>query len=104
MPHQLRIAKPVSDLKKTTAMYCRGLGLQVIGSFGNHKGFDGVMLGIHDAGYHFEFTFCRSHPVGPAPTPEDLCVFYVPSFSVWQRNRLASNSLNHSIHIGTVEV
>jgi hypothetical protein len=42
------------------------------------------MLGIHDAGYHFEFTFCRSHPVVPAPTPEDLCVFYVPSFSVWQ--------------------
>ena len=65
-------------------MYCRGLGLQVIGSFENHKGFDGVMLGIHDAGYHFEFTFCRSHPVVPAPTPEDLCVFYVPSFSVWQ--------------------
>ena len=26
-------------------MYCRGLGLQEIGRFENHDGFDGVMLG-----------------------------------------------------------
>ena len=65
-------------------MYCQGLGLRVVGSFVDHEGFDGVMLGIAGAGYHFEFTYCRTHPVAPAPTAEDLAVFYLPSLADWQ--------------------
>lgn len=83
-PH-LRIARPVSNLATTQDMYCRGLGLVVVGSFINHDGFDGVMLGIPDGGYHFEFTYYRGHPVAPAPTTEDLMVFYIPSSGEWQR-------------------
>ncbi len=82
-PH-LRIARPVSDLQKTRAMYIHGLGLRVIGSFENHEGFDGVMLGLVGADYHFEFTSCRAHPVRPSPTLEDLAVFYLPTASQWQ--------------------
>ena len=84
MHHHLRIAKPVGNLSATQAMYCRGLGLRVIGSFENHDGFDGVMLGTAGASYHFEFTYCRSHPVVPVPTAEDLAVFYIPSSSEWR--------------------
>jgi len=65
-------------------MYCRGLGLRVLGSFENHDGFDGVMLGHEDSNYHFEFTHCRKHPVVPAPTAEDLAAFYIPVFAEWQ--------------------
>ncbi len=65
-------------------MYCRGLGLRILGSFENHDGFDGVMLGIVGSSYHFEFTYCRSHPVAPAPTPEDLMVLYVPLEAEWR--------------------
>jgi len=65
-------------------MYCRGLGLHVIGSFENHDGFDGIMLGVAGANYHFEFTHSRKHPVHPAPTVEDLAVFYTPAESGWQ--------------------
>ena len=65
-------------------MYCHGLGLRVVGSFEDHEGFDGVMLGLPDSGYHFEFTHCRTHPVKPAPTPEDLVVFYVPRQTEWR--------------------
>lgn len=65
-------------------MYCQGLGLHIIDRFDNHQGFDGVMLGMEDADYHFEFTYCRSHPVVPTPTHEDLAVFYLPILSVWQ--------------------
>ena len=65
-------------------MYCRGLGLHVVGSFENHRGFDGVMLGTAGGNYHFEFTRCPSHPVTPAPTAEDLVVFYIPSLTEWQ--------------------
>jgi YycE-like C-terminal domain/YycE-like N-terminal domain len=65
-------------------MYCRGLGLYVVGSFENHDGFDGVMLGVAGSHYHFEFTRSRSDPVVPTPTAEDLAVFYIPDLSEWQ--------------------
>jgi catechol 2,3-dioxygenase-like lactoylglutathione lyase family enzyme len=84
MPYHLRIARPVSDLLKSQAMYCQGLGLLVLGRFEDHEGFDGVMLGQPDSGFHFEFTRCRHHPVVPAPTPEDLAVFYIPEEPEWQ--------------------
>ena len=65
-------------------MYCRGLGLLVIGSFENHDGFDGVMLGIPGSSYHFELTYCRKQPVVPTPTAEDLVIFYMPVVSEWE--------------------
>lgn len=65
-------------------MYCRGLGLRIVDGFENHEGFDGVMLGLEGASYHFEFTHCRTHPVAPAPTPEDLVVLYIPTAAEWQ--------------------
>jgi len=65
-------------------MYCRGLGYIVLGSFEDHDGFDGVMVGAQGSGYHFEFTRCRAHPVPPTPTAEDLAVFYVPDAAEWQ--------------------
>ena len=61
MPLHLRIARPVSNIERTKDMYCRGLGLRVIGSFENHDGFDGIMLGVAGANYHFEFTHSRQH-------------------------------------------
>jgi hypothetical protein len=81
-PH-LRIARPVTDLARSTALYCRGLDLLVLGRFEDHAGFDGVMLGAPDGGYHFEFTRHRAHPVAPAPTVEDLVVFYLPGATDW---------------------
>ena len=64
-------------------MYCRGLGLRLVGRFEDHDGFDGVVLGLKDSSYHLEFTRCRTHPVAPAPTPEDLLVFYIPTAAEW---------------------
>jgi hypothetical protein len=64
-------------------MYRAGLELQRIGHFQDHEGFDGVMLGTPGGAYHFEFTHCRSHPIKPTPTPEDLLVFYVPDRNEW---------------------
>lgn len=84
MAQHLRIARPVSDLANSTDMYCRGLGLRVIGSFDDHEGFDGVMLGVRGSSYHFEFTRCRNHPVAPSPTPEDLVVLYIPAEAEWK--------------------
>lgn len=84
MNAHLRIARPVTDLHRARSMYVDGLGLDVVGSFEGHDGFDGVMLGRAGAGYHFEFTACRHHPVRPSPTPEDLVVLYLPDLNVWE--------------------
>jgi len=79
----LRIARPVFDLERSQTMYCRGLGLRLLGRFEDHDGFDGVMLGYPSAQYHFEFTHCRSHPIAPTPTAEDLLVLYLPRRDAW---------------------
>src|SRR5262245_5070721 len=84
MSLQLRIARPVSNLAKSKDAYCRGLGLRVLGSFEDHDGFDGVMLGVSGSSYHFEFTYCRTHPVVPSPTSEDLLVLYIPTETEWR--------------------
>ena len=83
MNYKLRIARPVSDLSRTTKMYSEGLGLEILSSFTDHEGFDGVMLGSPGASYHFEFTHCRAHPIIPTPTEEDLIVFYIPDKTEW---------------------
>lgn len=79
----IRIARPVTNLSRTQAMYLSGLGLVCLGKFHDHEGFDGIMLGEPGAYYHFEFTSNRSHPIQPSPTPEDLLVFYVPDREKW---------------------
>ena len=82
---QLRIARPVADLLRSERMYLAGLGLRRLGGFTDHAGFDGVMLGLPGAGYHFEFTSCPAHPVAPTPTAEDLVVLYLPDGAAWEQ-------------------
>ncbi|HEX3122499.1 MAG TPA: VOC family protein [Rhodanobacteraceae bacterium] len=77
------MARPVSDLAKTTTMYRRGLGLRIVGNFENHDGFDGVMLAFASADYHFEFTHCRNDAAPPAAAIEDLIVLYIPDPAEW---------------------
>jgi catechol 2,3-dioxygenase-like lactoylglutathione lyase family enzyme len=83
MPAHLRISRPATDLPAIVAMYKNGLDLEELGSFADHDGFDGVMIGNKGGGFHFEFTFCRQHPVTPSPTQEDLLVFYEPDPEKW---------------------
>lgn len=49
------------------------------------------MLGVPGASYHLEFTRCRTHPVTPSPTTEDLVVLYIPAEAEWNA-RCASMS------------
>ncbi len=67
------------------AFYRDGLGFEVLGGFEDHEGFDGVMLGHRDAGYHLELTHQRGHRVGRAPNAEHLLVFYLPDAEAWRR-------------------
>lgn len=85
MTHHLRIARPVSDLARARRMYCTGLGWSVLGSFADHEGFDGIMVGAAGAAYHVEFTRRRRNPVVPSPSEEDLLVLYLPDREEWDQ-------------------
>lgn len=75
---RLRVARPVTDLDASARRYAEGLGLEELGRFTGHAGFDGVMLGVPGWAWHLELTRCPGHPVAPAPTAEDLLVLYLP--------------------------
>ena len=66
------------------AFYRDGLGFEVLGSFEDHEGFDGVILGHPGTGYHLELTHQRGHKVGRAPNAEHLLVFYLTDLDSWQ--------------------
>lgn len=80
----IRVARPTDRLSDVVQFYVEGLGLSVLGSFEDHDGFDGVMLGLPGAPYHLEFTSQRGHCVGEAPTKDNLLVFYFPEYGLWQ--------------------
>lgn len=79
----LRVARPSDDLEALLPFYRDGLGLEILSSFEDHDGFDGVVLGRPDAPYHLEFTRRRGHRAGRAPTEDNLLVFYLPDADAW---------------------
>ncbi|HEN3634013.1 TPA: VOC family protein [Yersinia enterocolitica] len=79
----MRVARPTDNLKLISEMYCRGLGFSELGSFADHQGFDGVILGHPHHAYHLEFTHHRGTRVGFAPTQDNLLVFYLPDEAQW---------------------
>lgn len=83
-PH-VRFARPVADPAQSAVIYCAALGMQVLGAFTDHDGFDGVMVGHREQDFHFEFTRDQRQPVSPTPTHEDLVVFYVPGLNEWEQ-------------------
>jgi hypothetical protein len=50
----VRIARPTDQMAAVVAFYRERRGLEVLGSFEHHAGFDGVMLGLPALSWHFE--------------------------------------------------
>ncbi|KAH7036067.1 putative ring-cleavage extradiol dioxygenase [Linnemannia elongata] len=91
----LRFARPTASLSNVLHFYQTALGLHLIASFDNHRGFDGRILSPTsgtDSGaapWHLEFTYQHHHasgefPVGlaevelcHAPTQDNLLVLYL---------------------------
>ena len=74
---QVRLARPTNQLERVVQFYHEGLGLAILGSFQNHAGYDGVMLGLSGHEYHLEFTQHQNGSPCPAPTKDNLLVFYL---------------------------
>jgi rhodanese-related sulfurtransferase len=74
---KLRVARHTDNLEKIIRFY-QLLGLENLGSFTNHDGYDGVFLGIKNESWHLEFTTSQDAPFHE-PDEDDLLVFYCKS-------------------------
>jgi catechol 2,3-dioxygenase-like lactoylglutathione lyase family enzyme len=75
---QVRFARPTQQLDAVIAFYHDGLGLNKLGEFRDHDGYDGVMLGLPGKTYHLEFTRHAAGRPCRAPSADNLLVLYVP--------------------------
>jgi hypothetical protein len=71
---KLRVARHTAQLQPLVSFY-QLLGLQVLGGFTNHSGYDGVFMGLPAANWHLEFTTSGNDPAYQ-PNEDDLLVFY----------------------------
>lgn len=82
---RVRIARPTDRLEEVVAFYRDGVGLPVIGSFEGHAGYSGIMLGLPGTSYHLEFTHHEDGSDCPAPSRDNLLVFYMYDRAVMDR-------------------
>lgn len=70
-----RFARHTNDILKLQSFYVDVLGMEILGDFKNHNGYDGVFLGKKNENWHLEFTKSEeiiSFNFGD----EDILVFY----------------------------
>ena len=92
----LRVARATDRLDEIARFYRAGLGFELVGEFRDHDGFDGVILGHADAGYHFEFTLERESPARRPPDAESLLVFYLPDADAFHAATTRVEALGHA--------
>ncbi len=77
---KFRQARHTNQLKPIIDFYTKIIGLENLGEFENHNGYDGVFIGPADTfnsktGWHLEFTVSWEQPLH-RPDEDDLLVFY----------------------------
>lgn len=69
---QVRLARPTDKLEEVLRFYTEGLGLKIVGSFKEHNGYSGYMLGLPGTNYHLEFTQHAAGSPCSAPSRDNL--------------------------------
>jgi catechol 2,3-dioxygenase-like lactoylglutathione lyase family enzyme len=92
---QFRIARPTDKLEEVIKFYEEGLGLKRIGEFHNHEDYDGIMFGLPGVEYHLEFTRHMNGSPCPAPTKDNLLVFYFPDKSEIEKIHHRLNTMGY---------
>ena len=92
---QVRIARPTDRLEAVVAFYRDALALPILGSFRDHDGYDGVMLGLPGKACHLEFTRHRDGSPCPAPSRDNLLVLYIPDEADFERARARIEAQGH---------
>ena len=73
---KFRVARHTNDLQRLVDFYSLIPGMEIIGEFKNHSGYDGVFLGIKNSDWHLEFTVSTDLPKHHTDEDDQL-VFYV---------------------------
>ena len=91
-----RSARPANDLRAIERFYVEALGCTRLGSFEDHEGFDGLIVGAPDRAWQVEFV--REHGVTAprAPTDEHLLVFYVADRAALAEREAAMDAAGHA--------
>jgi hypothetical protein len=70
-----RFARHTNDLEKLSNFYINILGMEILGGFQKHNGYDGVFIGKSNENWHLEFT--KSNEIIQFNFgEEDVLVFY----------------------------
>lgn len=72
---KFRIARHTTDIDAIEQFYVEFLGLERLGEFQGHDGYDGIFIGLPDHDWHLEFTV-SDHAPDHKPDDDDLLVFY----------------------------
>jgi hypothetical protein len=75
--HQVRVAHPTASIENVRHFYGDLVGLEEIGAFSDHAGYNGVMFGCPGRAFHLEFTASDACDI-PSWSHESLLVLYVP--------------------------
>jgi len=92
---QVRVARPTDRLEAVAAFYVDGLGLERLGGFEGHAGYDGVFVGLPGTPYHLEFTHHVDGSPGDVPTAENLLVLYLGTVDAVQAAVARLGALGH---------
>lgn len=90
----LRFARHTNNLEALKSFYCNVLGLEILGGFENHNGYDGVFIGKPNENWHLEFNK-SDEKVDFNFGEEDILVFY-PNTKFEYENlveRITTNSI-----------
>ena len=72
---KFRLARHTNRLKQLVDFYVNIIGLDFLGEFKNHSGYDGVFIGKKNLGWYLEFTQ-TSELVDHKFDEDDILVFY----------------------------
>jgi len=72
---KFRQARHTNHLEPIINFYVGLFDLEVLGEFKDHKGYDGVFIGLPNKDWHLEFTVSWEQPLH-RPDEDDLLVFY----------------------------
>ena len=92
----LRVARHTDKLEKAISFYVDIIGLEILGDFKNHDGYDGVFIGNPFWDWHFEFTLSQENP-NHIFDEDDIMVFY-------PKTQVEFDSIINKIHKNNFEI
>lgn len=93
-----RYARHTNNLKRLENFYTSIVGLEKLGGFENHDGYNGVFIGQADRDWHLEFTQSEEKAIH-TPYPDDLLVFYTQTEEEFNeiKKRIVDNRIEQRI-------